>query len=170
MYAPACPAQPPFSAAFVAAFRTAQIARNRRISAWAQNLLSRLRDRPDGDIERASVIHRTMCDVRRALHDATCAARCATCAGPTPTVDRNGRRPSWSYRGDPLMVNFGPVGPARCTTLRSWLSHWSYDLSRARGPPSPGAATHQPGGGRGTRQPGAEHARGADAGQELYRD
>jgi len=72
MYAPACPAQPPFSAAFVAAFRTAQIARNRRISAWAQNLQSRLRDRPDGDIERASVVHRTMCDVLCTMCDVLC--------------------------------------------------------------------------------------------------
>jgi hypothetical protein len=56
----------------VAAFSTAQIARNRRISAWAQNLLSRLRDRPDRDIERASVVHRTMCDVLCTMCDVLC--------------------------------------------------------------------------------------------------
>ncbi len=56
----------------MAAFRTAQIARNRRISAWAQNLLSRLRDRPDRDIERASVVHRTMCDVLCTMCDVLC--------------------------------------------------------------------------------------------------
>jgi hypothetical protein len=56
----------------VAAFRTAQIARNRRISAWAQNLLIRLRNRPDGDIERASVVHRTLCDVLCTMCDVLC--------------------------------------------------------------------------------------------------
>ena len=36
--------------------------------------------------------------------------------------------------GDPRTVNVGPVGLARFTTLRSWLSQWSYDLSNAKGP------------------------------------
>jgi alpha/beta superfamily hydrolase len=36
--------------------------------------------------------------------------------------------------GDPRAVNVGPVGLARFTTLRSWLSQWSYDLSNAKGP------------------------------------
>ena len=31
------------------------------------------------------------------------------------------------------MVNNGPVGLARFTTLRSWLSQWSYDESNANG-------------------------------------
>jgi hypothetical protein len=67
----------------VAAFRAAQIARNRRISAWAQNLLSRLRDRPDGDIERDSVVHRTMCDVL-----------CTMCDVRWPNPHRRSERPS----------------------------------------------------------------------------
>ncbi len=36
--------------------------------------------------------------------------------------------------GDPRTVNVGPVGLARFSTLRSWLSQWSYDLSNAKGP------------------------------------
>jgi dienelactone hydrolase len=118
IYSPACPAQPPYSADFVAVFRAAQRARNRRITAWAQDLLARLKDRADGEVERAFVTHRTMCDVRWL----------------DPAVDPNGRRPGWTYMGDPRTVNVGPVGLARFSTLRSWLSQWSYDLSNAKGP------------------------------------
>ena len=34
------------------------------------------------------------------------------------------------YLGDPEVVNDGPVGLARFSTLRSWLSQWSYDYAR----------------------------------------
>jgi pimeloyl-ACP methyl ester carboxylesterase len=51
-----------------------------------------------------------------------------------PQVDPNGRRPNWCYLGDPKVVNSGPAGLARFSTLRSWLSQWSYDLSNAKGP------------------------------------
>ena len=118
IYNPACPYQPPYGADFIAAFREAQRARNRRITAWAQDLLARLKDRADGEVERGFVTHRTMCDVRWL----------------DPTIDPNGRRPGWTYMGDPRTVNVGPVGLARFSTLRSWLSQWSYDLSNAKGP------------------------------------
>lgn len=118
IYDPRCPAQPPYSTDFVAAFREAQRARNRRITAWAQDMLETLRKRQDGEIERAFVTHRTMCDVRWL----------------DPAIDPNGRRPGWCYLGDPRTVNTGPVGLARFSTLRSWLSQWSFDLSNAKGP------------------------------------
>jgi len=118
IYSPLCPHKPPFTAEFVARFRAAQVARNRRITAWAQEMIAKLRDRADGEIERAFIVHRTMCDVRWI----------------DPAVDPNGRRPNWCYMGDPRVVNVGPVGLARFTTLRSWLSQWSLDLSRAGGP------------------------------------
>jgi pimeloyl-ACP methyl ester carboxylesterase len=118
IYSAACPHKPPFTPAFVARFREAQRARNRRITAWASDLLAALRNRNDGEVERAFVVHRTMCDVR--WIDAT--------------VDPNGRKPNWCYLGDPRIVNVGPVGMGRFTTLRSWLSQWSYDKSNARGP------------------------------------
>ena len=118
IYSAACPNKPPFSAAFVERFREAQRARNRRITAWASDLLETLKTRNDGEIERAFVVHRTMCDVR--WIDAS--------------VDPNGRKPNWCYLGDPRIVNVGPVGMGRFTTLRSWLSQWSYDRSNARGP------------------------------------
>lgn len=118
IYSAACPHQPPFSAAFVQRFREAQRARNRRITTWAADLLETLKKRNDGEIERAFVVHRTMCDVR--WIDAS--------------IDPNGRKPNWCYLGDPRIVNVGPVGMGRFTTLRSWLSQWSYDKSNARGP------------------------------------
>ena len=50
-----------------------------------------------------------------------------------PSVDPNGRKPNWSYLGDPRVANVMPAGLARYSSLRSWLSQWSYDLSNAKG-------------------------------------
>lgn len=112
-----CPNQPPFSAAFVEDFRAAQRARNRKITAWARDTLDFLKRKNDGEIERGFVVHRTMCDVRWL----------------DTSIDRNGRRANWCYLGDPRVVNCGPVGLARFSTLRSWLSQWGYDTSNAKG-------------------------------------
>lgn len=116
IYDPACPDQPPYSEAFVGRFRAAQIARNRRITAWAKAQLAELRTR-DPDAERCFVVQGTMCDVR----------------WTDPTQDPSDRRPHTCFLGDPRIVNDGPVGLGRFTTLRSWLSQWSYDESRANG-------------------------------------
>ncbi|WP_018701061.1 hypothetical protein [Amorphus coralli] len=118
IYSPDCPHTPPFDAGFVAAFREAQRARNRRITAWCQEMLAELSSRDGPEIERGFVTHRTMCDVRWL----------------DPSIDPNGRKPGWCYMGDPRTVNVGPVGLARFSTLRSWLSQWSLDLSNAKGP------------------------------------
>lgn len=118
IYAPDCPNRPPFSQDFVARFRAAQLARNRRISAWVLDTLDRLKRSSSGERERGFVVHRTMCDVRWL----------------DPAVDPNGRKPNWCYLGDPRVVNSGPAGLARFSTLRSWLSQWSYDHSNIKGP------------------------------------
>ena len=118
IYDGACPHQPPYPAAFVADFRAAQIARNRKITAWCQGQLDGLRRRATGEVERCFVVHRTMCDVRWL----------------DPAIDPNGRRPGWCYLGDPRAVNTAPAGLARYSSIRSWLSQWSYDLSNAKGP------------------------------------
>lgn len=120
IYDPACPSQPPYGHDFVARFREAQRARNRRITDWALETLDMLRRRGGRERERAFVVHRTMCDVRWL----------------DPEIDPNGRRPNWSYIGDPVAANVGPTGLARYTSLRSWLSQWSYDLSNARSAPN----------------------------------
>jgi pimeloyl-ACP methyl ester carboxylesterase len=118
IYSPDCPHQPPYSKEFIERFRSAQVARNRRITKWAQDMLVELKRRGGPEQERAFVVHRTMCDVR--WFDGT--------------IDPNDRPIGKSYMGDPRTVNVGPVGLARFTTLRSWLSQWSYDLSNAKGP------------------------------------
>lgn len=118
IYSPDCPNKPPFSADFIARFREAQRARNRRITKAAQTMLAELRERGGAEIERPFITHRTMCDPRWL----------------DPSIDPNGRKPGWCYMGDPRTVNVGPVGLGRFATLRSWLSQWSYDLSNARGP------------------------------------
>lgn len=108
--------RPPFSSQFLARFRAAQVARNRRITAWVEQRLQELHERKTGDVERGFIVHRTMCDPRWI----------------DPAVDPNGRKPGWCYLGDPRAVNSGPVGLARFSMLRAWLSQWSIDGTRAR--------------------------------------
>ena len=111
-----CPHKPPFDAAFVARFRAAQVERNRRITRWAEERLDYLKRKNDGEVERGFVVHRTMCDVRWI----------------DPQIDPNGRKPDHCYMGVPRVANSAPAGLARFSTLRSWLSQWSYDKSQAK--------------------------------------
>lgn len=120
IYHPRCPNRPPFSPEFVARFRAAQLARSRRITAWVEETLARLKANDDGEVERAFVVHRTNCDVRWI----------------DPTIDPNGRRPNHCFLGAPRVANSAPAGLARFTSLRSWLSQWSIDRSQAKGPDS----------------------------------
>jgi len=117
IYDPACPNQPPYSAEFVERFRAAQIARNRRITARVKATLAGLKAKGDDYMERPFVVAGTMCDVR----------------WTDPTQDPSDRPAGTCYLGEPRVANDGPVGLARFTTLRSWLSQWSYDDSRAHG-------------------------------------
>jgi pimeloyl-ACP methyl ester carboxylesterase len=117
IYDAKCPNEPPFRKDFVATFRAAQVARNRKITDWALDKLEFLKKKNDGEMERGFVVHRTMCDVR--WIDAS--------------VDPNGRKPNWCYLGDPRIANSAPAGLARYSSLRSWLSQWSYDKSNAKG-------------------------------------
>ncbi len=115
IYAPGTKFLPPYDPAFVARFRAGQIARSRRITAWCDDMLARLKA---PEVERAFVVHRTMCDVRWL----------------DKTIDPNGRPEGRCYLGDPRSANVAPAGLARYTSLRSWLSQWSYDRSQAKGP------------------------------------
>src|SRR6516165_11061848 len=54
------------------------------------------------------------------------------------------RRPGWCYLGDPRTANTSPPGLARYSSLRSWLSQWSYDLSNAKGPKNAARIRHTP--------------------------
>jgi pimeloyl-ACP methyl ester carboxylesterase len=117
IYAAGAPNKAPYSAEFVRTFRAAQLARNRKITARARELLDAFARRDDGEMERGFVVHRTNCDVRWL----------------DPAIDPNGRKPGWCFLGDPRVANSAPAGLARFSTLRSWLSQWSYDHSNAKG-------------------------------------
>jgi pimeloyl-ACP methyl ester carboxylesterase len=106
---------PPYPADWVAEFRERQIARNRRITAWAEATLAELRRRDGPHAERAFVVHGTMADPRWL----------------DPAIDPNDRQPGRCYLGDPRLINDSPGGLGRFTTTRSWLSQWSYDRSNA---------------------------------------
>ena len=112
--------KPPYDAAFLDRYRMAQIARNRKITTWVKHKLQELADKGRENEEFAFVTHGTMADPRWL----------------DPHVDPNDRKPGWCYLGDPKVVNNGPVGLARFSTLRSWLSQWSYDDANADGPRS----------------------------------
>lgn len=117
LYNPANPNQPPYSAEFLDRYRAAQIDRNRRITAWVKERLDGLHRRGEPLMERGFIVHGTMADPRWL----------------DPTVDPSDRKPG-CYLGDPRIVNMGPVGLARFTTLRSWLSQWSFDDANGDGP------------------------------------
>ena len=115
LYDPANAMQPPYSADFMIEYRAAQMARMRRITGWVKDSLADLKARAGKEMERGFVVHRTMADPRYI----------------DPTFEPSDRRPKWNLSGDPETVNVGPVGFARFCTLRSWLSQWSVDDSRA---------------------------------------
>ncbi|MGE3245647.1 MAG: alpha/beta hydrolase [Beijerinckiaceae bacterium] len=115
LYHPQCAEKPPYSAAFVARFRDAQKARVRRITANVRTMLDDLKRRGGNEVERPFIVHRTMADPRFL----------------DTSLDSNGRKANWCYLGIPETVNTGPVGLARFSTLRAWLSQWSWEDSAA---------------------------------------
>ncbi len=117
LYDPRCPQKPPYEPVFLREYAAAQIARNRRITTWVESTLEELRADPQAAPERAFCVHGTM------------AAPCFL----DPSVDPSDRPAGTCYLGDPKTVNDGPVGLARFTTLRSWLSQWSLERTRADG-------------------------------------
>jgi len=105
----------PYDRTWIRTYRAAQLSRMRRITERVLDQLDMLRRRNGAERERGFVTHRTMADPR--FLDLT--------------IDPNGRKRLWTYMGHPETVNSGPVGLARFSTLRSWLSQWSVDHSRA---------------------------------------
>jgi len=117
LYAPSQNIQVPYPQEWLQAYRQAQLARVRRITDWVQETLETLKKRNTAEIERCFVTHRTMAEPR--FLDGS--------------IDPNDRKIGHCYMGIPETVNTGPVGLARFSTLRSWLSQWSIDHSRADG-------------------------------------
>jgi pimeloyl-ACP methyl ester carboxylesterase len=105
---------PPFSAEFVARYRDAQRARNRRISTWAEGMLESLLEPdhfPRGLEDLAFTVQGTTADLR--FLDGN--------------IDPSDREIGVSLWGPPEVANYLPAGIGRCTTLRSWLNQWSID-------------------------------------------
>jgi pimeloyl-ACP methyl ester carboxylesterase len=107
---------PPYPAEFVARYRAAQRARNRRITAWAQAELARLN--AAGIPDRIFPLFRTWADLR--FMD--------------PAIEPTDRPCPACYAGDPRLANRGPFGIGRASTLRTWLSMWGLDTSPCQGP------------------------------------
>jgi dienelactone hydrolase len=117
--------KPPYDRTWLQAFRAAQIARNRRITAWVKQRHEDFQKQGLTAEEQCFVVEGTMAEPK--WYDTT--------------IDPNDRAPNWCFMGDPKVVNNTPAGLARFTSLRSWLSQWSYDDARADGPTSAGRIT-----------------------------
>lgn len=117
IYDPANPNRPPYTEDFISTYREAQLVRMRRITSTVKATLAELKARGTGEVERGFITHRTLADPRFL----------------DPKLDPNDRKPGWCYLGNPETVNTGPVGLARFSTLRSWLSQWSIDDSNGDG-------------------------------------
>jgi pimeloyl-ACP methyl ester carboxylesterase len=114
LYDPANPNQPPYSPEFLAAYRARQRERSARITAFSREKLAGFRAAGRDLAEHAFVVHGTMADPR--WLDAT--------------IEPNGRRPGWSYLGDPSVANTSPGALMRFTTARSWLSQWGLETAQ----------------------------------------
>ena len=106
---------PPYDREFVARYRAAQAARNRRITTWAHGELERLK--AAGLNDRVFTVQRTWADPRMV----------------DPTLDPSDRPTPACYMGDPRRANRGVFGIGIMNTLRTWLSMWSLDESRCGG-------------------------------------
>ena len=105
--------KPPYSAEFLARFRAGQLARIQRRTDWVKQTLEDLRKKGGLEMERGFVTHRTMAEPR--FLDAA--------------IDPNDRPIGTCFLGNPETVNNGPVGSARFSTLRSWMSQWSQETN-----------------------------------------
>ena len=106
---------PPYSEAFIAKYRAAQVARNNRITAWVLEELKRVA--ASGVSERVFTMQRVWADLR--LMDAS--------------IDPSQRPIGVCYAGNAKRANFDARGIGNCSSLRSWLSMWSLQYSQCRG-------------------------------------
>ena len=106
---------PPFDEDFIARYRSAQRARNKKITDWVLAEIKRLEQK--GVYERVFTMQRVWADLR--LMDAG--------------IDESDRPIGVCYIGDARRANFDARGIGNCSSLRSWLSMWSLDHSSCRG-------------------------------------
>jgi pimeloyl-ACP methyl ester carboxylesterase len=109
---------PPYSAAFLARYRHAQVERNRRITGWVRDQLAALgRMAAPAPDDLPFVVHGTTADPR--FLDLA--------------IDPS-ERSTGTLWGDPRAANYAPATLGHLTSLRSWLSQWSVDASNCDGP------------------------------------
>lgn len=108
---------PPFSLDFIDRYRTAQIARDDAITAWAQSELARVR--AAGFSDRPFTVMRTWADPRMV----------------DPTIEPTNREPNSCYAGIPKHANRSARGIAAACTLRNWLGMWSLQTAQTRAEP-----------------------------------
>jgi pimeloyl-ACP methyl ester carboxylesterase len=102
---------PPFSEAFLATYRAAQLARSHRITEWAKEQLVALADR-GGPYDFPFVVHGTSADPR--FLDAT--------------IDPSDRALGTPW-GPPHLANYLPNSLGHFVTLRGFLSQWSIETT-----------------------------------------
>lgn len=108
---------PPFSPEFQCRYRQAQRARNQRITDWVRAELATLEGTRASD--RLFHTFRTWADLRMI----------------DPSIEPSDRPAGHCYRGDPQTANYGVLGIATQSTLRTWLSMWSLETSQCRAAP-----------------------------------
>ncbi|MGB3437665.1 MAG: alpha/beta hydrolase [Actinophytocola sp.] len=108
---------PPYSAEFLTRYRAAQVARNRRITAWVREKLAELAKDQDGVQDLPFVVHGTGADPR--FTDLT--------IEPTD-------REAGTMWGPAAHANLMPASLGHLCSLRSWLSQWSIDDTNCDGP------------------------------------
>jgi alpha-beta hydrolase superfamily lysophospholipase len=109
---------PPFSAEFIARYRAAQVARNRRIAAWCEqqlNWLATSPDAPQGLEDIAFTIQGTGADLR--FLDGA--------------IDPSDRQIGVTLHGAPQVANYLPAMISRASSCRSFLNQWSIDHTEA---------------------------------------
>ena len=108
---------PPYSADFVARYRSAQVARNHAITDWAETELKRVQ--AAGFSDRPFTVMRTWADPRMV----------------DPAIEPTKRQPNLCYAGVPMKANRSAHGIAAACTLRSWLGMWSLKTAQTRAEP-----------------------------------
>lgn len=109
---------PPYGTEFLTRYRAAQIARNRRITAWVRTELDRVSRVSGGRVrDLPFTVHGTVADPR--FLDLS--------------IDPSDREPGTMW-GPPYEASLSPATLGHLTSLRSWLSQWSLDDSLCNGP------------------------------------
>ncbi|MGV0811117.1 alpha/beta hydrolase [Mycolicibacterium boenickei] len=107
----------PYSDEFVARYRAAQVARNEKITDWAEDELKRVQ--AAGYSDRPFTVMRTWADPRMV----------------DPAIEPTRRQPNLCYAGAPVKANRSARGIAAATTLRNWIGMWSLRHAQTRAEP-----------------------------------